>query len=176
MKSTYQLFFPLGFVATFLLAEVQSAVAYDPQKENPPYYLTDDELDKLLNINPKTKKPDDYVRILYFHRVPGCATCQTMSKYLYETIVNQFSEEVKERNLILRYDNFENPKYQKLVHLFKISSPTLVLIQGRDGKDIKAKTLDKIWSLAGDKKAFMNYIEDEINAYLEPNPPTKESE
>ncbi|MDR0310847.1 MAG: hypothetical protein LBJ21_04605 [Acidobacteriota bacterium] len=39
--------------------------------ENPLYYLTDAELDKFLGVSEKTVAPKEYVRLIYFHRVPG---------------------------------------------------------------------------------------------------------
>ncbi len=151
-------------------------VAYDLQKNKPPYYLTDDELDKTLDVDTETNKPEDYVRVLYFHRVPGCSTCQTMAKYVYETILRDYPKEVKKRQIILRYYDFENPKNTNLVKAFKISSPTLVLVQGRGGKDVKAKRADKIWALAGDKTAFVKYVDKEIDGYLKPNEQKKNKE
>lgn len=155
---------------------VRPVFAYDSQKDKAPYYLTDDELDKKFDVKSETKMPDDYVRVLYFHRVPGCSTCQTMSKYVYETLSKTYFEKVKNRQIVLRYFNFEDPKNAKLVKTFKIASPTLVLIQGRNGKDVKAKYADKIWSLAGDKMAFMKYVGKEIDGYLKPNDQGKDKE
>jgi len=160
----------MGFciVTVFVLLCVRFTFAYDSQKNLSPYHLTEKELDMALQVDAQSKRPDDYVRVLYFHRVPGCAACQVMSRYIYETILNKYPEEVRNRKIILRYYNFEDPKHAKLVKTFKIVSPTLVLIQGRNGKDVKAKYADKIWTLAGDKTDFMKYIEKEIDSYLKP--------
>jgi len=168
----------LGLCAFAILATIGApfAVAYDPQKDKAPYYLTDAELDETLEVDADASKPEDYVRVLYFHRTPGCSTCQTMSKYVYETILKDYPEEAKKRRIVLRYYDFENPKNAKLVKAFKISSPALVLVQGRDGKDVKAKRADKIWALAGDKTAFMKYVGKEIDAYLKPNEQKKNNE
>lgn len=166
----------LCIVTIFTAVSIQTVSAYDPQKEKAPYYMTDDELDKTFDVKAETKKSNDYVRVLYFHRVPGCSTCQTMSKYVYETILKTYSREVKNRQVVLRYFNFEDPKNAKLVKTFKIASPTLVLIQGRNGKDIKAKYADKIWSLAGDKAAFMKYVGKEIDGYLKSQEQTQDKE
>ena len=155
-------------VIVMMTVGIRSVSAYDPQKDKAPYHMTTDELDKTFDIKAETKIPNDYVRVLYFHRIPGCSTCQTMSKYVYETVLKAYSGDVKNRRIVLRYFNFEDPKNAKLVKTFKITSPSLVIIQGRDGKDIKAKKADKIWSLAGDKEAFMKYVSEEIGKYLKP--------
>ena len=51
-----------------------------------PYYLTDAELDKKLGVNEKADAPKNYVWAVYFHRAPGCDTCQLMSKYVFATV------------------------------------------------------------------------------------------
>lgn len=173
MKRTNRMTLALCIVTIFTAVGIQTVSAYDPQKDKVPYYMTDDELDKTFGIKADAKMPDDYVRVLYFHRIPGCSTCQTMSKYVYEMILKTYSEQVKNRQVVLRYFNFEDPKNAKLVKTFKIASPSLVLIQGRGGKDIKAKYADKIWSLARDKNIFMKYVGKEIDGYLKP---TKQQE
>lgn len=165
----------LCVVTIFTAVGIQTASGYDPQKDRAPYYMSDQDLDKTFDVKENTKMPDDYIRVLYFHRVPGCSTCQTMSKYIYETIL-KYPEDVKNRRIVLRYFNFEDPKNAKLVKVFRIASPTLVLIQGRGGKDIKAKYADKIWSLAGDKVTFMKYVGKEIDEYVKPTKQLEEKE
>ena len=167
---TYNKIIPVFCVIAILVTlGFRSVIASDPQNDGAPYQLTNEQLDKTFNVKPETKMPDDYVRVLYFHRIPGCATCQTMSKYVCDTIMKTYSEEVKNRQIVLRYFNFEDPQNAKLVKTFKIASPSLVLIQGRNGKDVKAIKADKIWSLAGDKTAFMKYVGKEINSFLKPD-------
>ena len=156
----------LAVLAPFAL--VPSAVsANGPETDRVPYHLTPAQLNQSLEIRPDTARPDDYVRVLYFHRVPGCPTCQLMSKYVYETIKTRFSKEVQNREVIISFHNFEDSRNAKLVKTFNIGSPSLVLIQGRDGKDVKAKTAGKIWPLAGDREKFFDYVEGEIDAYLQ---------
>ncbi len=165
MKTT-TLFFA-GFAALLVFwAGIQIAFSEEPQIDKTPYCMTVDELDRSLDVKPGVESPDDYVRVLYFHRVPGCATCQKMSKYIYETILTAYSNEVVRCRVILRYYDFEDPQNAKLVKTFKISSPSLVLVQGRGGKDVKAKKADQIWSLAKDKAAFVKYVGNEIDGYL----------
>ena len=151
-------------VACFAVTNVFSAEKKDDDK--PPYYLTDAELDKTLGVDEKAEAPKAYVWVVYFHRVPGCDTCQLMSKYIYETVNKRFADETKAKQLVLRYRDFEDEKNADLVKKLNIKSPSLAIIQVKDGKLAKAKMAGKIWSLAADKEKFMDYVADEIKSYL----------
>ncbi|MGL6197156.1 MAG: hypothetical protein ACRC2T_20290, partial [Thermoguttaceae bacterium] len=74
----------------------------DANESKPPYYMTDEHLDKSLGVNDDAQKPEQFLQVIYFHRVPGCDTCQLMSKYIYETVKTKFPEEVKNKNIVLR--------------------------------------------------------------------------
>jgi len=136
-------------------------------EDKPPYYLTDAELDKKLGVDEKVDAPKEYVWVIYFHRVPGCDTCQLMSKYIYETIKERFGGDVKGRKIVLRYRDFEEKKNADLVKKLGIKSPSLAVIQIKDGKMAKAKPAAKIWSLAAEKDKFIDYVEKEIKSYQE---------
>lgn len=145
------------FVALPLLAE---------ETDKPPYYLSAEALDASLGVDADAVKPANFVRAVYFHRVPGCATCQKMSKYIYETVKTQFPADVKDKKLVLRYMNFEDAKHAKVVKAFDIKSPTLVIIDVQDGKDARVKKAARLWELSADKAKFQTYVADEIKAYL----------
>ena len=141
-------------------------VKKETEDNRPPYYLTEAKLDKNLGIDEKTEAQKEYIWLVYFHRVPGCDTCQLMSKYIYETVKERFANDLKEKNIVLRYRDFEEPKNASLVKLLNIKSPSLAIIYVKDGKPVKAKFAGKIWSLASEKEKFMEHVEKEITLYL----------
>ena len=154
----------------FVLAACLTALnvfGAEKKEDKPPYYLTDAELDKKLGVDEKAEAPTEYVWVVYFHRVPGCDTCQLMSKYIYETVKERFGDGVEEKKIVLRYKNFEEKKNADLVKKLGIKSPSLAVIQIKDGKMVKAKLADKIWSLAAEKKKFLDYVEKEIKVYAD---------
>lgn len=153
------------FVLSAIAPAPMTAYADEKKDDKPPYYLTDEELDKKLDIDEKTESPKTFVWVAYFHRVPGCDTCQLMSKYVCETVDTNFKDDAKAKELVLRYRNFEEQKNADLVKKLKIKSPSLVIMIVKDGKPVKAKLAGKIWSLAADKKKFIEYVTEEINAY-----------
>ncbi len=157
-------------IAVFCLSSVGRAADVNVTNvadDKPPYYMTDKALDESLEIDTKIEQPEELVRVIYFHRSPGCSTCQKMSKYVYQTIKTRFAKEVAHRQLVLRYRNFEDPKNAVLVQRLKIKSPSLAILWIKDGKPVKAKLATKIWSLAGEKDKFFDYVQEEIGTYLQ---------
>lgn len=138
------------------------------EADKPPYYLSAEALDESLGVDANAAKPADFVRAVYFHRVPGCATCQKMSKYIFETAKTQFADQLKNKKLVLRYMNFEDPKYAKLAQAFDVKSPTLVIVEVKAGKDARYKKAARIWELSGDEAKFQTYVAEEFNAWLAP--------
>lgn len=140
----------------------------EKQDDKPPYYLSDSELDKKLTIDEKVKAPQEYLWIIYFHRVPGCETCQLMSKYVFETVKTKFADEIKTKNMVLRYKNFEIKQNAALVKKLGVKSPSLYIVEIKEGKIVKAKQADQIWSLAADKEKFIEYVAEVINKFKNP--------
>ena len=156
-----------------LILLVQAAIAEDKEvykvtalDAKPPYHLSIDELDEALGVDPKAEKPKDYVRVIYFHIVPGCDICQTMSKNVFETLITSFQEELKTKQVILRFYDIEDEKNAKIVETFDVKGPSLYIVRGAGGKEVKAKNADEIWSLVTTKKKFLQYVEKEVRAYL----------
>ena len=157
----------LLFVLAGCFAVTSVFCAETKEADKLPYSLTDAELDKKLGIDEKNVVPNEYIWVVYFHRVPGCDTCQLMSKYVYETVEKRFGNAVKERKIVLRYQNFEDRKNAALVTKLGIKSPTLAVIQVKDGKLAKTKMATQIWALAAEKEKFIDYVEKEIKAYID---------
>ena len=157
-------------LSLFTASQVMGQVKVEKEDTQPPYYLTEVELDKKLGIEVKADEkpvaPKEYIWLVYFHRVPGCDTCQLMSKYIYETVAKRFADDVKAKNIVLRYRNFEDSKNAALVKLLGVKSPSLAIIHVKDGKLIKAKFAGKIWSLASEKEKFMKHVEEETKSLL----------
>ncbi len=163
----------LQTVAAFVLAALLKTSSASAAAEKTrggegraPYYWPSEELETKLGVDATARRPEGYVRVVYFHRTPGCANCQKMATYVFETVREKFRNEVCEKRVELRYVDFEAPKNKRLTTTLKIGAPTLALIVGRDGKDRRAKKATQIWALVGDKERFKRYVETEIRAAL----------
>ncbi len=152
----------LGLAALVETSATRAAAEKTQGEERAPYYWTPEELGAKIGVDVNARRPDDYVRVVYFHRTPGCANCQKMATYVFETVREKFRNEVREKRLELRYVDFEAPKNRRLASTLKIGGPTLALVVGRDGKDRRAKKATQIWASVGDEARFKRYVETEI--------------
>lgn len=65
----------LGLAALGTTASARAAAEKTQDEERAPYYRTPEELEAKLGVDVNARRPDDYVRVVYFHRTPGCANC-----------------------------------------------------------------------------------------------------
>jgi len=113
--------------------------------------------------------PAHQVIACYFHRTNRCPTCQRVSTYIEEAIQKGYAAETKEGRVKVKMVDFQNPKNQKLTTAYKISGPTLVIMDVKDGKVTAWKTAAKVWGLAAQKDACLKYVQAEVRGYLEKN-------
>ena len=63
--------------------------------------------------------------------------------------------------------DFQNPKNQAYTDSYKITGPTLVIMDVRDGKVRGWRPAPRVWALVADKKAFFQYVNDEVRGFLD---------
>lgn len=120
---------------------------------------------RVLAAEEAKKAPKDRVVAMYFHRTQRCPTCQKMGTYTEEAIKTGFAKQLKERTVELHFIDFENKKNAAFAKAYKISGPALVVAKVADGKVAEFTNLQDIWTHAGDKKAFVKYVQDHVKAY-----------
>ena len=130
--------------------------------------LSDEELDRWFGVEESNigKTPEDYVWIVYFHRLPECAACRTMSLHLQEFFSSRLPDEVKRRRIVFRYRNFEDGANAALVQKLKIAGPALVVMLVKDKKPVQAKLAGQIWSLTAEQQELFDYLGEMIQEYL----------
>ncbi len=106
--------------------------------------------------------PADRVVVMYFHRVPGCATCQKMAAYSEEAVKKGFAKDVKDGKVEFYTIDFEDANNAALVRGYKISGPALIVAKVAAKKVAEYKNLTEIWSKVGDKPAFIEYVQTNV--------------
>jgi thiol-disulfide isomerase/thioredoxin len=109
--------------------------------------------------------PADRVVVMYFHRVPGCPTCQKMRGFTDEAVKGEFAKQIKDGKVELHYINFEDQKNAALTKGYKVSGPTLIVARITKNKVAEFKNLTEMWSKVGDKKAFIDYVQTNVKDY-----------
>ena len=116
---------------------------------------------------PAAKKPAHRVVACYFHRTQRCPTCKKISAQTEEAVKKGFVKELKSGLVALHLIDFQDAKNKKYADFYKISNPTLIIMDIHDGKVKSWKPLPKVWSLVGKKDQFLAYVQNEIRACAE---------
>jgi hypothetical protein len=101
----------------------------------------------------------------YFHGNFRCQTCRKIEALSREAMESGFPEDLKAGRLEWRVINVEEPGNEHFVRDYQLFSKSLVLVAKEGSKQTRWKNLQKVWTVVGDKEAFIQYVQDEIRAY-----------
>ena len=110
--------------------------------------------------------PAPQVIAYYFHGTRRCATCLKIEALSDEALKTGFPKVLDNGQLVWRVINFEEPQNEHFVDEYKLYTQTLIIVDLLEGKQARWKNLDRIWELVSDKEAFINYVQQEVQAYL----------
>ena len=109
----------------------------------------------------------DKVVVYYFHATRRCYTCKTIEAYSEEAIRSGFAEQLDSGAMEWRTVNVETSENRHFIDDFQLATRTVVLVHVVDGVDKDWKKLDRVWELVRDKPAFVDYIQNNTNDFLE---------
>jgi len=111
--------------------------------------------------------PPHQVIACYFHRTVRCDTCKKISAYIDEAVRTGFAPQVKEGGVKMVMVDFQDEKNKKLTQAYKITGPTLIIMDVHDGEATAWKPALKVWSLVAKKDDFFKYVQTEIQNYMD---------
>ena len=115
---------------------------------------------------PAADAPKDRVVAMYFHRTERCPTCQKMGSYSEEAVKTAFADEIKKGRVAFHFIDFEAEKNARYTKAYDISGPALIVAKISDNKVASYRNLEDIWDKAGDKPAFLRYVQENVKACL----------
>ncbi len=104
--------------------------------------------------------------VYYFHGNARCTTCKTIEAYADEAVHAAFGEDLDDGTLQWRVVNIDEPANRHFIQDFQLVTRSVVLAEYRDGKVVRSKNLDQVWQLVRDKQRFVDYVQDETQAFL----------
>jgi len=115
---------------------------------------------------------EDALMVYYFHGV-RCPTCRAAEANAKAAIDAEYVSQLNDGTVAWKVlDYMNDPKAKSMAVDFGVTSATIVLVKMKDGEMDSWNRLDKVLSLAKDKPAMKEYLQTEIQAMLEPTPPT----
>ena len=109
---------------------------------------------------------DRTVVAYYFHGNFRCPTCRKIEALSREAVESGFPEDLKAGRLEWRVINVEEPGNEHFIQDYQLFSKSLVLVAKEGSKQTRWENLQEVWTLVGNKEAFIKYVQAEIRAYL----------
>ena len=110
--------------------------------------------------------PSNRVIAIYFHRTERCPTCLKMGDYAEEAVEKGFPKQVEKDVVGFYFVDYQKKKNAALTKGYKISKPSLVVVNVKDNKAQEYRNLKDIWSKVQDKSEFLKYVRANVAAYL----------
>lgn len=103
----------------------------------------------------------------YFHTTFRCPTCHRIENWSHEAIQESFSDALKDGRLKWRVINIDEPQNRHFIKDYRLFTKSLVIVEEKNGRQVRWKNLNKVWEYVRDQGKFFNYVTSEIKAYLE---------
>lgn len=100
----------------------------------------------------------DGVLVYFFHGRIRCQTCLEIEATAKEAIEKYFGDALRLGRVVVREINYDQPENKHFIEKYHIIAPTVVLVQIRDGQEVRFENLMDVWQLVGDKPKFHEYI------------------
>jgi hypothetical protein len=107
------------------------------------------------------------VRVYYFHTTQRCASCKKIEAYSEEAVREGFARELGAGALEWKSLNLDDAANRHFVEDYQLYTKSLVVVDLRNGKEVRWKNLPRIWELLRDDVAFRQYVKREVHEYLE---------
>lgn len=111
-------------------------------------------------------KPVAKVMVYYFHGTFRCPTCHKLEQFSKEAIETNFKDALASGKLEFKVVNVEERGNEHFVQDYQLYTKSLVLSLVKNGKEVKADNLSKIWEYVGNKQRFIDYVREKVSTFL----------
>ena len=131
--------------------------------------LTADPVSKGAPPIPDTSSTDGNQKVLayYFHGRVRCVSCVKIEKLSRKAITEGFPKDLKNGRLEFRDVNVEEPANRHFIADYRLFSQSLVLVEIRDGRQVRWRNLDKVWTLLNSEWEFIPYVQGGVADFME---------
>ena len=110
--------------------------------------------------------PGKRVVAYYFHMRVRCTSCMKIESLSGKAILERFPEDLRTGRLAFREVNVDEPGNRHFIDDYGLSSQSLVIVEYRDGRQVRWKNLEKVWTLSGSEKEFLPYVQEGVSSFL----------
>jgi len=105
--------------------------------------------------------------VYYFYTNARCSSCTTIEAYTREAVEQKFSAGYKGWTVAFKGVNIDEKANEHFVQDYWLNSKAVIVQKFSGDKPLNWGKLDKVWTLTGDKDAFLAYIAEETGKLLD---------
>lgn len=105
--------------------------------------------------------------VYYFYTNTRCASCTRLEAYTREAVETLLSAGYKGWRVEFRGVNVEEAGGEHFAQDYRLESKAVIVQKFAGGKPLDWVKLDKVWTLLGDKAAFVSYVAAETRRALD---------
>ena len=102
----------------------------------------------------------------YFHGNFRCVSCVKIETLSRKVVTEGYPEEIKSGRLEFRKVNVDEPQNRHFIEDYQLSSKSLVIVEVRDGRQVRWRNLEKVWTLIDSEQEFVSYVRDGVSGFL----------
>jgi hypothetical protein len=102
----------------------------------------------------------------YFHGRVRCVSCVKIETLSRKAVTEGFPKDLKNGRLEFRDVNVEEPENRHFIADYRLFSQSLVLVEIRDGRQVRWRNLEKVWTLLNSEREFVPYVQGGVSDFL----------
>ncbi len=102
----------------------------------------------------------------YFHGKFRCVSCVKIETLSRQAIMEGFPDDLKSGRLEFREVNVDDPQNRHFIDDYQLTNKSLVVVELKEGQQVRWKNLVKVWTLLDSEKEFLSYVRDGVSAFL----------
>lgn len=117
---------------------------------------------------PDASSPEGNRKVVayYFHGRVRCVSCVKIESLSGKAIRERFPEELRTGRLAFREVNVEEPGNRHFIDDYRLTSQSLVIVEYRDGRQVRWRNLEKVWTLLNSEREFIGYVQGGVSDFL----------
>jgi hypothetical protein len=102
----------------------------------------------------------------YFHGNIRCVSCVKIETLSRKAVTEGFPDDLKSGRVEFQDVNVDDPQNLHFIEKYQLSSQSLVIVEIRDGREIRWRNLEKVWTLLDSERVFIPYVRNEVSGFL----------
>ena len=120
----------------------------------------------LISGNEQEEKVENKIIVYYFHWNPRCMTCNKIEKQVEEALHKYYKKQMKQGIIEFKSVDTQKKENKHFEKDYNLYTKSVVISKVVAGKEVKNKTLQKVWELVHNTDSYYQYIKTNVDDFL----------